>query len=275
MWTKENLARLIYGILGLGFVLLIIDTVIVDLPVYLIVLGVCALVLGSSALVGISVRQIMNREDGGIRGNDIWTNKTVVRMIYGTLGLGFVLLIIDTVVVALPLYLIALGVCALVLGSSVIIGMSVRQMMNREDGGIRGNDIWTNETVVHAIYGIVGLGFVLFIIDTMVVDLPVYLMVLGLWALVSGGSAIIGESVRQTISREDGGIRGNGIRTNETVLRLIYIILGLGFVLLIINAMVVDLPVYLMVLGICALVLGGSAIIGESVRQIINRKDAG
>lgn len=63
MWTNENVARVIYAILGVGFVLLIIDTVIVDLPAYLIVVGVCALVFGGGAIIGESVRKIMNRED--------------------------------------------------------------------------------------------------------------------------------------------------------------------------------------------------------------------
>ena len=62
MWTTENVARVIYAILGVGLVLLIIDTVVVDLPTYLIVLGVCALVLGGVAIIGVSVRQIINRE---------------------------------------------------------------------------------------------------------------------------------------------------------------------------------------------------------------------
>ena len=105
--------------------------------------------------------------------------------------------------------------------------------------------------------------------------MPVYLMVLGIWALVSGGSAIIGESVRQMINRKDGGIRRNDIWTNETVVHAIYIILGLGFVLLIIDTVIVDLPVYPIVIGVCALVIGSIAIIGMSVRQMINRKDAG
>ena len=275
MWTNKNVTRLIYGILGLGLVLLIIDTVVVDLPIYLMVLGVFALVLGGGAIIGESVRQMINRGDGGVRGNDIWTNETVVHVIYGILGLGFALLIIDTVVVDLPIYLMVLGVFALVFGGGAIIGESVRQMMNREDGGIRGNDIWTNETVVHVIYGILGLGFVLLIIDTVVVDLPTYLMVLGVCALVFGGNAIIGESVRQMIKRGDGGVRGNDIWTNETVVRVIYGILGLGFVLLIIDTVIVDLPVYLIVLGVCALVFGSIAIIGMSVRRMIKRGDAG
>ncbi len=65
MWTNKNVTRLIYGILGLGFTLLIIDTVVVDLPVYLIVLGVCALVFGSIAIIGMSVRQMIKRGDAG------------------------------------------------------------------------------------------------------------------------------------------------------------------------------------------------------------------
>ena len=81
MWINKNVTRLIYGILGLGFALLVIHTVVVDLPLYLIVLGICALVLGGGAIIGESVRQMINRKDGGIRGNDIWTNETVVRVI--------------------------------------------------------------------------------------------------------------------------------------------------------------------------------------------------
>ena len=205
MWTNKNVTRLIYGILGLDFALLVIHTVVVDLPLHLTVLGICALVLGGGAIIGESVRQMINRGDGGVRGNDIWTNETVVRVIYGILGLGFALLIIDTVVVDLPIYLMVLGVFALVFGGGAIIGESVRQMINREDGGIRGNDLWTNETVVHLIYGILGLGFVLLIIDTVIVDLPVYLIVLGVCALVIGSIAIIGMSVRQMIKRGDAG----------------------------------------------------------------------
>ena len=60
MWTTENVARVIYAILGVGLVLLIIDTVVVGLPTYLIVLGVCALVFGGSAIVGVSARRIRN-----------------------------------------------------------------------------------------------------------------------------------------------------------------------------------------------------------------------
>ena len=63
MWTNENVDRVIYAILGLGSVLLIIDTVFVDLPIDLIVLGICAPVLGGVAIIGVSVRQIINRED--------------------------------------------------------------------------------------------------------------------------------------------------------------------------------------------------------------------
>ena len=63
MWPNKNRARFIYGILGLGFVLLTIDTVIVDLPVYLLALGVCVLAFGSGAIIGELVRQIINPED--------------------------------------------------------------------------------------------------------------------------------------------------------------------------------------------------------------------
>ena len=110
MWTTENVARVIYAILGVGLVLLIIDTVVVDLPTYLIVLGVCALVFGGSAIVGVSARRIINREDCcQVRKHDMWTNENVALVIYGILGLGFVLLIIDTVFVDLPIYLICWG----------------------------------------------------------------------------------------------------------------------------------------------------------------------
>ena len=204
MWTNENVARVIYAILGVGLVLLIIDTVDVDLPTYLIVLGVCALVLGGSAIVGVSVRQTINREGCYQAGKlDMWTNERVALVIYGILGLGFVLLIIDTVFVDLPIYLIVLGICALVIGSVATIGVSVRQIINREDCCQAGKlDMWTNKNVVRVIYGILGLGFVLLIIDTVVVDLPIDLIVLGICALVLGGVAIIGVSVRQIINRE-------------------------------------------------------------------------
>ena len=63
MWTNENVDRAIYAILGLGSVLLIVDIVFVDLPTYLIVLGVCALVFGGGAIIGETVRRIITRED--------------------------------------------------------------------------------------------------------------------------------------------------------------------------------------------------------------------
>ena len=205
MWTTENVARVIYAILGVGLVLLIIDTVFVDLPTYLIVLGVCALVFGGSAIVGVSARRIINREDCWQVGKlDMWTNERVALVIYGILGLGFLLLIIDTVFVDLPIYLISLGICALVIGSVATIGGSVRRIIYREDCSQAGKlDMWTNKNVALVIYGVLGLGFVLLIIDTVVVDLPIDLIVLGICALVLGGVAIIGVSVRQIINRED------------------------------------------------------------------------
>ena len=125
---------MIYGILGLGFVLLIIDTVFVDLPIYLISLGICALVIGSVATIGGSVHRIIYREDclSSEKTRHV-TNKNVDRVIYGILGLGSVLLIVDTVFVDLPTYLIVLGVCALVFGGGAIIGETVRRVINRED----------------------------------------------------------------------------------------------------------------------------------------------
>ena len=97
-------------------------------------LGICALVIGSVATIGGSVRRIIYREDcRQTEKLDMWTNKNVARVIYGILGLGFVLLIIDTVFVDLPIDLIVLGICALVLGGVAIIGVSVRQLINREN----------------------------------------------------------------------------------------------------------------------------------------------